>query len=242
VTLRSHGCGGKRLGLFDSLSIFLYPSKSGIDVLESARGALALSLIFSTFIVLIGVYLENDRFSKYLQHTGWSLLIVGLAAEVLISAELWGIDTGITRLQQDKIFSLEKEIAPRGLKPEQQQEIADAIKPFSGMHFDIATAVEIEPMRLVDEIEAALGLGGWIEQIDESPVQKFNRANKPPVGERMVAGVWVLYPNWLGPEYEKAAKALRGAFDKQGIVGSLVSVGGKQPYDSVIHVWVGGKP
>jgi hypothetical protein len=79
---------------------------------------------------------------------------------------LWGVDTGITNRQQEKIFALEKRIAPRDLDQTQRQEIADAIKPFAGTSFDLSATVEIEPMRLLDKIEAALGLGGWIEQSD----------------------------------------------------------------------------
>lgn len=229
--------------MLESLTPLIYPSTAEIEALEAARGGLAWSLIFSTGIVLLGVYLENEAFSKYVQHTGWKILLVGLAAEILISAELWGVDTGITNRQQEKIFALEKTIAPRDLDQTQRQEIADAIKPFAGTPFDLSATVEIEPMRLLDKIEAALGLGGWIEQPDASPVPKFDRMNKSPVGIRTVAGVWVLYPTKSVSEYESAAKALRTALDKQGILGSLYSISGEQPYDlNVIHVWVGGKP
>lgn len=111
------------------------------------------------------------------------------------------------------------------------------------MHFDLGMTVEIEPMRLVDKIEAALALGGWIEQPDTSPIPKFDRMNKSPVGVLTVGGVWVLYPTKSGSEYESAAKTLRTALDKEGVLGSLYSISGDAPYDlNVIHVWVGGKP
>jgi hypothetical protein len=151
---------------------------------------------------------------------------------------------GIISEQKSKIIELETKIAPRDLSSIQMQSIADAIRPFAGMHFDLAVTQEIEPMRLLDKIEDALTLGGWIEQPDNSPSPKFNRINKSSVGVRTIGGVWVLYPTKSGPEYENAAKALRSAFDKQGLLGSFISwVGEPQPYDlNVVHVWVGGKP
>lgn len=121
------------------------------------------------------------------------------------------------------------------------QSIADAIRPFAGMHFDVSTSLDLEPMRLLDKIEYSLTLGGWIEQPDKSA--SFNRMNKSPVGVRTVAGVWILYPKRSGPEYEGAVKALRAALDKEGILGSFIALTGEQPSDlKVIHVWVGLKP
>jgi hypothetical protein len=111
------------------------------------------------------------------------------------------------------------------------------------MHFDLATAVDIEPMRLLDKIEDTLMLGGWVEQPNTMPGEKFNRMDRPPVNERMVAGVWVLFPVKSGPQYESAAKALWDALNKQGIRGTPVSITGEQAYSlNAIHVWVGGKP
>lgn len=123
--------------MLELLTPLIYPSRANIGTLEAARGGLAWALIFATGIVLLGVYLEKETFSKYLQHTGWSLLIVGLAAEIFISAELWGIDNGITHLQEDKIFSLENKIAPRDLDANAQKALGKQLSSFSGKTFSL---------------------------------------------------------------------------------------------------------
>lgn len=173
------------MGMLDSLTPLIYPSKSDVGLLESARGALALSLIFSTFIVFIGVYLENERFSKYVQHTGWSLLLVGLAAEVLISAELWGVDTGITRLQQDKIFSLEKEaevlrgqnlelekaVSPRRIK---QLAAAEILSRFAGVPFVVISPSDFEPKRTAGYIQFVLLQAKWVQFTEQLNMSQFS--------------------------------------------------------------------
>jgi hypothetical protein len=202
----------------------------GTSSLEWLKSEIFIPLfLLGTLFVILGVFMERDGLPERIVNWGWTILLWGLAMELFASIGQLAIDGEIGNRQREEIFSLEgtsnaqqstissqqskiieleSKIAPRDLNEIQRQEIAEAIKPFSGISFDLSMTPEIEPMRLVDQIEAALSLGGWVEQLDISPSAKFNRLNKSPVGERTVAGVWIIYPNWLGPEYENAAKAL----------------------------------
>jgi hypothetical protein len=189
--------------------------------------------------------MESERWS-----VATILVVMGVAVEAAFTIVLFVFDEGISAAQkstieaeQSKIIALEKQIAPRDLLPEQQKTVADKIRSFSGMHFDLSMTTELEPMRLLDKIEDALRLGEWIESPYSGSVASFNRVNRPNVGVRNVAGVWVLYPKPSGPTYEKAAKALREALDSEGIVGSFITIDPGGPGDlNAIHVWVGEKP
>ena len=224
------------------------------------------------FFGILGEFpeLSNWKESLWYKAAKWAVLL-GVAGELLSDGGIFRLSARLQLLEEAAIgaakteaskaneraaeaenkteelkaknLELEAKIAPRDLSSVQIQSIADAIRPFAGMHFDLSTAEDIEPMRLLDKVEDALKSGGWIEQPDTSPSIKFNRMGASAVAVRTVAGVWVLFPTRSGPEYENAAKALRAALDKQGLVGNLVVISGEQSSDlNVIHVSVGGKP
>ncbi len=94
----------------------------------------------------------------------WSLtnllIIGGVVLEAICTILLFGFDEGISNSQQSKIIALETRLAPRELSPDQQLFVATFIRPFAGTSFDMSMHVDIEPMRLLGEIEAAMVAGG----------------------------------------------------------------------------------
>jgi hypothetical protein len=199
--------------------------------------------VLASFAVGAGIIFEAPKYSPSIHRVATNLVIAGVVVEALCTICLFAFDEGISNAQQSKIIALETKIASRDLSPEQEKSIAAKIKEFSGMHFDLSMTTEIEPMRLLDKVEDSLILGEWIEQPPSSGFSVFNRMGKPNVAVHTVAGVWVLYPKKSGPEFEKAAKALRAALDAEGLVGSFITIDPGDPSDlGAIHVWVGGKP
>ncbi len=191
-----------------------------------------------------GIIFESSEYSAAVHRVAKWLVIVGIAIESLCTISLFVFDKGISNAQQSKIIELETRIAPRDLTDTQQKEIADKLKPFAGMHFDLEMTPRIEIMKLLDKIENALLLAGWKEQPPRPEVPQFDRISRSKVGgARSVAGVWVLWPQPSGEPFKSAADTLVSALKDKGITASLVNVVNPDAYDSdKIHVWVGDKP
>ena len=226
-----------------SIRMYISSIFSGTADLFWFHAVLIAGSVIAGITVGAGIIFEGKNYSERTHRIAVWLVIVGVAVRSFCTIVLFVGDEALSGAQQDKIITLETKIAPRNLSIEQMQAIANAIQPFNGMHFDLSVTQEIEPLRLLDKVEDAITLGGWIEQLDKSPVSHFDRMNKSMVGIRTVLGVWVLYPQKSGPEFERAAKALRDALDKQNLTGSFLAISGDEPYNlDAIHVWVGGKP
>jgi hypothetical protein len=197
-----------------------------------------------------GIIFERPKYPPSVHRVAFWLVVGGIAIEAVCTIFLFVFDEGISGAQQSrieaqqlKIISLEKQIAPRELTEDQQKKIAEKIKPFAGTPFDLSMAQELEPMRLLDKIEDTLILGQWVLRPTPPTAVMFNRMNKPPVGIRTVAGIWILYPKQSGPSFERAATELAGALRDEQIISSLISLDPGIPSDlGVIHIWVGGKP
>ena len=203
----------------------------------------------ATAIVVVGLVGEYRkhfvRFSKSLRSKDWKaagriflLLVFPLMVVCGVAGELW-VNLRVSQLEN----AWETAQLPRDLSPKDQEEIANKIKQYAGTPFDLSMHVEVEPMRLLDKIEDALLAAGWKEQPVSDGGQTFNRMNRPAVGERTVAGVWVMYPVQSGPPFDKAAEALVDALRDKKIGTALIRVDPGDKSDlGVIHIWVGGKP
>jgi hypothetical protein len=171
--------------MLESLTLLIYPSKAEIGSLENARGALSWSLIFSTAIVFIGVILENDTFSKYLQQTGWKILLVGLALEVVISAELWGVDTGISSILRSELIEVRSLTADRSLTPEERKSVIEALSAFPGQQSKVVIfPVNFESSFAADEIYGAMLNARWV-------VDPPEKLSKPP-NDLLAQGVLII--------------------------------------------------
>jgi hypothetical protein len=171
------------------------------------------------------------------------ILVLGrVSIGAVLTISLFVFDEGISRGQQAKIISLDEKLAPRDLSPDQIKVIADELRPYGEIRFDLSMHVDSEPMRLTDKIEDSLLAAGWKEQPDQSGTNKFNRGNRPPVADRTVGGVWVLYPA-DDPNLVNAGSMLVWALRNAGIVTRELREMKPLPSDvGVIHAWIGVKP
>src|ERR1700722_236717 len=80
------------------------------DDLEVYRLVLFSLYVFATIGVLVGVFLERERFSETVKDRGWTILVVSLALETLFSGIVFACDSEISRQQKVK---LEKERSAR---------------------------------------------------------------------------------------------------------------------------------
>lgn len=206
--------------------------------------------VLATWAVGIGILWESEALNVRHEMAN-KLVLWGVVLETVCSIALFTFDEGVSRAQQStieaqqsKIIVLETQIAPRDLNPQQQKDVADAIRPFKGTKFILAVHEDVETLRLLDKLEDAALAGGWEEE--ETPPQRptFRRMGRPPVGIRMVAGVWVCFHVADPKIVVDAALALRKALDAQGLVGATFAMTDDDPRQpaGAVHIWVGGKP
>ncbi len=208
------------------------------------------------FVVLLLFSREMNRVEKALLALANVAIVVGCGGEWWFGGNAADIAGEIQRrsdLQvaalnaraaaaELQVAKLETKIAPRELPPDKQQEVAVKIKAFAGTRFDLAVHVEIEPMRLLDQIEDAVSAGDWVEQPGPSVWAQFNRLGRPPVGIKSVAGIWIIWPT-KSERLHEAAAALQTALAGEEIATTVVEDRGDAEYDqNVVHIWVGGKP
>jgi hypothetical protein len=196
-----------------------------------------------------------------LRSIGESILVAGLICEILVVAFLYGsgraekrallfsvlviiIGVGTENIAGSRADLIVREIrAPRALSAEQQEAVAEKIRPYAGTHFDLSMHQDIEPMRLLENIEGALVGGGWVEQAVAPEFPTFNRGdNLMPVGVRTMVGIWIMHQQ-SDAALTVAAKQLVTALRDENVLATETIETGDAAFDrGVIHVWVGVKP
>jgi hypothetical protein len=196
---------------------------------------------------------------EFVRGIGQTILMAGLMCEILVVVFLHGsgkpeirasivavvvvmIGVGVENLYGSKADATVRALeAPRALN---ETQFVSALKPFAGTHFDLSLTPTLEPLRLLEKIEAGLKQAGWAEERPDPSIIAFDRGGGAvPVSERTVAGVWVIFPDKSGPRYIAAGKALSAALRAQGINGNEIELTGTDPTDlGRVHVWVGEKP
>jgi hypothetical protein len=137
---------------------------SGLDWLEDVKWVFVVAYVACTIGVTIGVYWENEKFSKERQHLGWKLLLWSLALDTLFTIIIFGIDGQISKIQRDEIATLEKRLEPRKLTEEQQDALLAAVKPFHGQQYALSVAAGSETVDILCAIYVVLKKAGWILQ------------------------------------------------------------------------------
>jgi hypothetical protein len=152
------------------------------EMFDSLRHLFNGLLCASVAAILIGVVLENTRFSHPVQELGWKILIGGLGIELLLSAGLWQLDSSVDRKQKSEIASLNDRIAsvnsanallnaktaalnaeiqPRDLTDIEIERIISAVSPFHGKHVLIQSYVgDTEGHSLLFLLAQVLGKAG----------------------------------------------------------------------------------
>jgi hypothetical protein len=127
------------------------------DQLETVRSNFNWLSLIATVGVWVGVSLEGKRFSTSINEIGWNLLIFALAAETYCAFALIGINSIVEARQKYEITSLEKQIAPRRLLPDQQDLIKGRVFDNSGKTVLVESyALDAESAVLGKQLESAL--------------------------------------------------------------------------------------
>ena len=78
------------------INTLLFPSSLEVIQLEFIRGWLGLALILVNAIIWAWLFLEWHKFRSSAGLARRWVLLVGLVAQVLVTIELWRINTGIS--------------------------------------------------------------------------------------------------------------------------------------------------
>jgi hypothetical protein len=175
-----------------------------IGQLETGKGALNVLFVLATAGVWLGVWLENERFSKSVQSTGWRLLVGCLGAEVLITVLIMQVDADIGRRQKHQIISLQQEAANRDITPDELNQDSSKLSEFSGQTAKIIVfPVNFESNWIAQQIFGILLNAHW----NVSPPELLSA----PPDQFMVQGIWIGRSN--DDASKRAAKALRDALN-----------------------------
>ena len=217
----------------------IFSSSAETGALEFARSWLAWLLIFATAIVWFGVYLEREKFSKETQDIGWTVLLIGLGAEVLLSAFLWSVDTGISNKLRSELLEVRQRTANRDITADELKSASAKLSRFSGQPAKIVIfPVNFESAWIADQVYGILLNAHW-------DVPFPARLSAPPGDGFMVQGIFIDRSN--DDTSKEAAIALREALDstvaQAGGAGSGNSVSGAfDPAKPLVWVFVGDKP
>lgn len=201
--------------------------------------------VLATWAVGIGILWESEALiTRHEMARG--LVFWGVVLETVCSLALFTFDEGISSAQQStietqrlKIIGLETEITPRTLTADQQTEMAEAFRPFSGLSvFLIVYPTDVEARRLAAQLRDALRKAGIQTPYD------VHSCGRPEVNEpwgQVVTGVYVssgdrpMMARLFGPAL--VAELNANGIEAEG--GHLVHC--NLPFGSV-EVFVGVKP
>jgi hypothetical protein len=216
-----------------------------LNVFESAKWTFVCAYILSTIGVTIGVYWEGDQFDKAKQHRGWILLICCLAADTFFTIMVFGIEGWVGHIQRNEIIALESRLAARTLTPKQQRAIADAIRQYSGIKFELGTYTHVpECAALTDQIGSALKNANWeLQPVNGEPFSVL-------AGVVVTANAYVCNGTGMQcspdtpPQEDEAAEALVNALRAAGIDAAHAPKQSLQvnPTRIAVAVYVGIKP
>ena len=141
-------------------------------------------------------------------------------------------------------LTLEQFKSPRTLKPEQQDRIVAALKPFAGMRFDFTIQPGPEPEALMGQIAEILARAGWVWQPKQNAgAIAFLIAGKPQSGvNTSFVGLGAEIDSSKAREWRPALVALTEAFAAEALpMRANIAADGSALPDG-IHIFVGGKP
>jgi hypothetical protein len=212
--------------------------------------------VLATIALGFGIVWESNDAPPQMHPLARKMVLMACVAETVCSVALFSFDEIISLAQQNiieaqgnKIIVLETRLAPRLLTAEQIARIAEKIKPFGKMPFDMSVAPgDPEAMTALGMISQSLTLGGWDWTEFNHPngpfMTVYSIPGLPNIGEGLVAsGIDIL----VHPDHESslfaAAKALSDALNAEGLaanarVAELAGI----PNHNTIHVGVGKKP
>jgi hypothetical protein len=196
---------------------------------------LVAASVLAASIFGAGMILRSAENALRLRRYAIWFVVVGMALQSCALIALFAVDEHVSLAQNDKIIDLETRLAPRSLTPEQQQRIAEKLKPFAGVPFDFTVAPAQEPIVLEDQIKEALENAGW----KFSPY--FLGTVKVAYSRLGFVGLTAEVPHEKLGEWGPALHALGDAMAAEGLqMAARVAVDDQVPTNA-IHVIIGTK-
>lgn len=151
-----------------------------------------------------------------------------------------------TQRAAEASLQLEKFKTPRSLNPKQQARIADAVRQFPGIVFDVAVSTgHREAIDLLSQLEDALRAAGWVQIDWKTPHPMsitFSRANRPVAGVVSMDGVLIQMHAEQIPRLMTVANFLADALTSVGVAAqSQFGLGVENANPPALHVLVGQK-
>jgi hypothetical protein len=145
--------------------------KTGLDIetIEVIKTAIIWLYIASTIAVVVGVYLEGERFPERTKIRGWQILLAALTAETLLGGLMFAADARIDQIQKHEIIELETKLEPRSLSEAEISAIAATLSRFAPQEFTIASYGG-EPAQAAGRLRLALERAGWTWFDPENPI------------------------------------------------------------------------
>jgi hypothetical protein len=208
-------------------------------------------------LVAVGILLEIESPLTFKKILSFAAVIIGVIVGAAGTLLLLNFDEAISRSQQSKIDSqqsvireqnskiiiLEEKLTPRSLTSEQQAEITEKVKAFSGVPYDFALQPAAEPAALMEQIAAALQAAGWNRKAFQGKGIIFNWPGQPATGVIAFAGVAIQIHESKAAEWAAAIIELSAGLTAAGVPASANMAGGATPVlPDAIHIMIGTKP
>jgi hypothetical protein len=204
---------------------------------KSWLGGSEILLVGSAIVLVIGLLGEWPESWSWKRRKIYKLaklaVVLGVVGALVGDAGIFESAQRLQQLADSKTealrtanLALEAQIAPRNLSPAAQQDIANALRPYSGKQVRLrAYAVDAEGIRLALQIDAILKLVN-IQSFFLTPVE----SGMPRMGV-----------NVAGPPSEAAfAEAISTALGKYLVMGH--SSPQQSPSEGTLLIWVGVRP
>jgi hypothetical protein len=159
--------------------------------------------VLAGIAVGVGIIMESERWSL-----ATILVVMGVGVEAVFTLCLFVFDERISGSQQDKIIALETQLAPRELRPTQQDLIVQAAKPVaSGIHVKFFTyAFDPDGRRLGVQLSDVFTRSGFTVVGIDSELEKL-------APKRLIVGIEL----WTSGKTIEVRDALISLLNKEGI-------------------------
>jgi hypothetical protein len=198
-----------------------------------------------------GIIFERSKYSEKVQLIAFWLVVLGVAIESVCTIGLFVVDERISGAQQSKIgaqnreiIELEKRIAPREINKDERAIIADLLRPFGAIPFDLCITPGVEDS-FIHDIENTLAMAGWVVQNfggnDATPEQlKVPPGNDPGIGVCGLTGVRIVIDSSHESQFDKPAATLRAALWALGMAADAGAITGDHMMrPEIMHIQIG---